>query len=553
MNGAQHIIKTLETAGISTLFGYPGGAIMPVYDALVDSKLNHVLCRHEQGAALAADGYARSTGKLGVCLATSGPGATNLLTGIANAHLDSIPMLAITGQVASPFIGTDAFQEVDILGMALPVVKHSFQVRAASELPWMLLEAMQIAMSGRPGPVLIDVPKDIQLAEIPSVVGFPAADYSLPTAGAGTIEEANLLIEQAKCPLLYSGGGIMLGGAVTALRKYAQRSGIPSVSTLKGIGNHLPEDPYYLGMLGMHGTKAANLAVQQCDLLICIGARFDDRVTGKLDSFAANAKIIHLDIDAAEFGKLKIPDVIIHGELNYSLNQLTSPAEIGNWQQHCVTLKSQHAFTYPKKPPSIYAPQLINRLSQLATEETIISCDVGQHQMWVAQHYQFTHPRHHLSSSGLGTMGYGLPAAIGAQFANPDAQVINISGDGSFMMNIQELATIIRYQLPIKIIIIDNQRLGMVRQWQTLFFTERYSEVDLSDNPDFVKVAQAFGLTAQCINQAEDVEPALQTLLKATTPFLLHVCINPKDNVWPLVPPGVPNDKMLECTKNELL
>ncbi|WP_163834860.1 acetolactate synthase 2 catalytic subunit [Spartinivicinus ruber] len=553
MNGAQHIIKALETAGISTIFGYPGGAIMPVYDALYDSKLNHVLCRHEQGAALAADGYARSTGNLGVCLATSGPGATNLLTGIANAHLDSIPMLAITGQVASPLIGTDAFQEVDILGMALPVVKHSFQVRTPCELPRMLQEAMQIALSGRPGPVLIDVPKDIQLAKIPPLVGFPSLDNSLPTAGTGTIEEANQLILQAKRPVLYSGGGIMLGNAVAALRDYACHSGIPSVTTLKGIGNHLPDDPYYLGMLGMHGTKAANLAVQQCDLLICIGARFDDRVTGKLDSFAENAKIIHLDIDAAEFGKLKTPDVIIHGELNYSLSQLAYSANIAQWQQQCTQLKSQYAFTYPENPPSIYAPQLIHRLAQLSPEETIISCDVGQHQMWVAQHYQFTHPRHHLSSSGLGTMGYGLPAAIGAQFANPSAQVINISGDGSFMMNIQELATIIRYQLPIKIIIIDNQRLGMVRQWQTLFFTERYSEVDLSDNPDFVKVAQAFGLTAQCITQTSEVEPALQAFLKATKPFLLHVCINPKDNVWPLVPPGVPNDNMLECTNNELL
>lgn len=552
MNGAQHIITTLEKTGISTIFGYPGGAIMPVYDALYDSSLNHILCRHEQGAALAADGYARSSGKLGVCLATSGPGATNLLTGIANAHLDSTPMLAITGQVASPLIGTDAFQEVDILGMALPVVKHSFQVRKANELPWMLLEAIQIAQSGRPGPVLIDVPKDIQLADIPALVGYPAADYSLPTAGLGAIKEANQLIQQAQRPVLYTGGGVMLGNAVKALRSYTQKSGIPSVVTLKGIGNYKPDDPYYLGMLGMHGIKAANLAVQQCDLLICVGARFDDRVTGKLEGFAANAKVIHLDVDAAEFGKLKTPDVIIHGELSHTLNQLDIPLSITHWQQHCATLKSQHAFHYPNNQSSIFAPQLINRLSQLAPKNTIISCDVGQHQMWVAQHYSFSHPRHHLSSSGLGTMGYGLPAAIGAQFAAPNALVINISGDGSFMMNMQELATLIRYQLPIKIIIIDNQRLGMVRQWQTLFFTERYSEVDLSDNPDFVKVAQAFGLSAQCITQASEVETALQTLIEATTPHLLHVRIDPTNNVWPLVPPGVSNENMLEHLNESL-
>lgn len=549
MNGAEYIIQALQQAGVSTLFGYPGGAIMPVYDALYDSQLDHILCRHEQGAALAAEAYARSSGKLGVCLATSGPGATNLLTGIANAYLDSIPLLFITGQVASPLIGTDAFQEVDILGMSIPVVKHNYLVKNIQELPRILEEAMVIAQSGRPGPVLIDVPKDIQLAQIVPLNLQMTIDDPV-CCGDESIRQAKHLIAQSQRPVLYSGGGVVLADAVERFRAFSQETGIPSVVTLKGLGNDTEQNPNYLGMLGMHGTKAANLAVQGCDLLICVGARFDDRVTGKLDTFAPKAKVIHLDIDAAEFGKLRQPDIILHGDLKHSLKALSQKLDISPWQQHCQTLRQTHCWRYDHPGESIYAPALIKELGELVFDNTIITTDVGQHQMWVAQHYPVHHPRQFLSSGGLGTMGFGLPAAIGAQFAKPDSTVICFSGDGSIMMNIQELATVNRYRLPIKIIIFDNHRLGMVKQWQELFFTERYSSVELNDNPDFVAVANAFNIPALHIKHKNQIKNALQTLLSAPGAFLLHVEIDPQQNVWPLVPPGAANSEMMECTKN---
>ncbi len=545
MKGAEYLIHALQEASIDTIFGYPGGAIMPVYDAIYDSTIRHILCRHEQGAALAADGYARSSGRLGVCLGTSGPGATNLLTGIANAHLDSIPMLAITGQVASPVMGTDAFQEVDILGMSLPVVKHSFLVQHVDKLPEIINEAIQIATSGRPGPVLIDIPKDIQLAEFDPETPMIESEAILQ-CDSQTLTDARELIMSSEQPVLYSGGGVVLADAVHALRALAQFTGIPCVNTLKGIGNHLPAEPGYLGMLGMHGTKAANLAVHDCDLLICVGARFDDRVTGKLDEFAPQAKVIHLDIDLAEFGKLRRPDICLHGDLTHSLQNLACTPSIALWQQHCVDMKQKYRWRYGHPGPGIWAPDLIHELASQTRDDHIISCDVGQHQMWVAQHYPPAHPNRHLSSSGLGAMGYGLPAAMGAQLANPDCGVINISGDGSFMMNIQELATLKRYGLPVKIIILDNQRLGMVRQWQELFFTERYSETDLSDNPDFAAVARAFGIEAKHIEHRDQVSHAITEMLESKNAYLLHVSINPQENVWPLVPPGVSNSQMME-------
>ncbi|HFB67052.1 MAG TPA: acetolactate synthase 2 catalytic subunit [Aeromonadales bacterium] len=557
MRGADYIIKAIQAAGVDTIFGYPGGAIMPVYDALVahdgGQKIRHILCRHEQGAALAAEGYARSSGKVGVCIATSGPGATNLMTGIANAYMDSIPLVAITGQVASPLIGTDAFQEVDVFGMTLSVVKHSFLVQNIEDLAEVMTQAFSIATSGRPGPVLIDIPKDIQLAEFEfennaaTVVDFSTATTEI--INEELLELAVARIKNSEKPLIYAGGGVVLASATDDFRAFCHATEIPVVTTLKGIGTLTYDDPLNLGMLGMHGTKAANYAVHECDLLIAIGVRFDDRATGKLAEFAPNAGIIHLDIDRAEIGKLKRANISLPGELAPKLNYFSknlSSLYISNWKKRCRNNADKFAWDYDAPIEGIYAPFLINELSKQAEQNTVISCDVGQHQMWVAQHYGFTHPNNHLSSGGLGTMGYGLPAALGAQFAHPDAMVINISGDGSFMMNIQELATIKRYNLPIKIIIIDNQRLGMVKQWQELFFEERYSEVDLSDNPDFVKIAKAFEIEAMTISSKKQIQKGLNNLLKSTSAFLLHVQINSQENVWPLVPPGLNNSQMME-------
>ncbi|MFZ5843474.1 MAG: acetolactate synthase 2 catalytic subunit [Pseudomonadota bacterium] len=545
MNGAQALCKALEAEGVEIIFGYPGGAIMPVYDALLDSKLQHILCRHEQGAALAADGYARASGRLGVCMATSGPGATNLITGIANAYMDSVPMLAITGQVANPLIGTDAFQEVDVFGMTLPIVKHSYLVRDVNELPAIVHEACRIAMSGRPGPVLIDIPKDVQNAICTAELAMPKAERVGELDRAG-IHQARALISSAQKPLLYVGGGVVLGNASAALREFVEATQIPVVSTLKGLGALSFEHPLNLGMLGMHGTKAANFAVQRSDLLIVVGARFDDRATGKLAAFAPNARVIHLDIDEAEFDKLRHAQISLRGDLKRLLPALAVPSHCEPWRSQCLADKAAFAFRYDAPGSGIYAPGLLAALSQQADANTYVSCDVGQHQMWVAQHYGFRAPRQHLSSGGLGTMGYGLPAAIGAQLACPDARVICVSGDGSFQMNLQELATINRYKLPVKIVLFDNQALGMVRQWQQLFFAGRYSEIDLSDNPDFVALAKAFGIPAVRIDSRVQQDEAIRLLLESEGPLLLHVVIDPKENVWPLVAPGKANDDMME-------
>lgn len=550
MNGAQQLIAMLQRKGVSTLFGYPGGAIMPVYDALYQSGLQHVLCRHEQAAALAAVGYARARDQVGICLATSGPGATNLITGLADAMLDSVPVVAITGQVAQPLIGTDAFQEVDVLGLSLAVTKHSILVESVEQLPDALDEAFMIASSGRPGPVLIDIPKDIQLASVgepPAItVTTTEVETAAPRASATVLAQANQLLGLAQRPVAYIGGGVVLGRAVSALRQWLDDTGIPSVTTLKGIGAVAKDYAFHLGMIGMHGTKAANLAVQDCDLLLCLGARFDDRVTGKLSEFAPHAKVIHVDIDAAELGKLRQPTVAIQAELIPTLTQLRERPAIAEWQQHCQALCVQHAWQYDHAGDDIDAPALLHELSTRLPGNSVISCDVGQHQMWVAQHVSFASPHDHLSSSGLGTMGFGLPAAIGAQFARPEDLVINICGDGSFMMNVQELATIHRYRLPVRILLLDNQRLGMVRQWQQLFFEQRYSETELADNPAFADLAAVFGIPGQMIDRAEQVPAALEALITAQGPYLLHVRIDAQANVWPLVPPGASNAQMME-------
>ncbi|WP_426037478.1 acetolactate synthase 2 catalytic subunit [Brevundimonas sp. DC300-4] len=559
-SGARLLVSTLDRLGVEVVFGYPGGAIMPVYDALTGSKLKHILVRHEQGAAFAADAYARATGKVGVCMATSGPGATNLITGIANAMMDSVPMVCITGNVATHLMGTDAFQEIDILGVTLPLVKHSWVVRHPADVPAVIEEAFHVARSGRPGPVLVDLPKDVQVGMTSDDFGFHYPNDVTPLDHAA-IAEAETLIRAAERPLIYIGGGVKIAGAVEALRDFAERTGIPSVSTLNALGSIRTDAPGFLGMLGMHGTRAANEAVQDSDLLIVFGARFDDRATGKLNEFAPHAKVVHFDIDPAEIGKLRAAHVPVIGDMKAGIEALTArmagsekggaSLTIDPWIIRSTSNAKRNAFRYDAPGEGVYAPALLNELSKTAGDSFIAACDVGQHQMWVAQHCAFSRPESHLTSGGLGAMGYGLPAGLGAKLAKPDAHVVTISGDGSFMMNIQELATLRRYGVALKIVLLDNASLGLVRQWQELFFAENYSEVDLSDNPDFVAVAQAFGIEAFMIDRRDQVTDSIARLLAAPGPCLMHVLIDPKENVWPLVPPGKSNGEMMHDTRFE--
>ncbi len=547
-SGARLLIDALERMGADTIFGYPGGAIMPVYDALTGSGIRHILVRHEQSAAFAADAWARVTGRPGVCMATSGPGATNMITGIANAAMDSVPMVAITGQVATSFIGTDAFQEVDIIGMTLPIVKHSWLVRDVADVPAVVAEAFHVAASGRPGPVLIDLPKDIAAGATAHTRAPCFDNRSGSEDDTNALEHAELMIAQAKKPLLYVGGGVGIADAVAELRAFSRRTGIPSVATLKGLGTIPTDDPSFLGMLGMHGTKAANHAVQECDLLICVGARFDDRATGKLSTFAPHARVIHFDIDPAEIGKLREADVAITADLKRVLPAL-HPVGMNTaaWTAKIRKMKDDFAFAYDAPGEGIYAPKLLKDLSEAAGDDFTAACDVGQHQMWVAQHCRFSHPSAHLTSGGLGAMGYGLPAGMAAKLAKPDADVVAITGDGSIMMNIQELATLKRYGIALKILLLDNSSLGLVRQWQELFYDRNYSETNLSDNPDFVQVAQAFGIEAFRITRRDETQGAIRRLLAAEGPCLMHVVIDPFENVWPLVPPGKSNHEMMEA------
>lgn len=547
MNGANLVVECLKAHGVTSLFGYPGGAIMPVYDAIYDSGLDHLLCRNEQGAAMAAIGYARATGKTGVCIATSGPGATNLVTGLGDALMDSIPIVAITGQVASAFIGTDAFQEADVLGLSLACTKHSFIVQNIDELPEIIAKAFQIAQSGRPGPVLVDIPKDVQFAPTllsPIVYEKVAAKVQNPAA----LAQAKALLAQAKRPILYVGGGVGMADGVQAVRSFLDVANIPSVSTLKGLGTIPPQHPLYMGMIGMHGTKAANYAVQECDLLIACGARFDDRVTGKLDTFAPHAKVIHIDIDVAEINKLRKSDVALQGDLIEAVTALTQPLEIESWRADVRKLKADFDFSYQENvgEGEIDPWALLHTLSQRKPQNAIITTDVGQHQMWSAQHMQHYAPENYITSAGFGTMGFGLPAAAGAVKARPTDPTIVITGDGSFMMNIQELGSIKRGNLPVKILLLDNQRLGMVRQWQSLFFHGRHSQTILDDNPDFVMLANAFDIPAERIEKAGEVSAALDRLLNSKGAYLLHVCIPDEENVWPLVPPNACNNDMLD-------
>lgn len=558
--GADLIIDTLYDLGATEVFGYPGGTIMPVYDALFRSlergvPVKHYLCRHEQGAGFAAVGYARSTGKTGVCMATSGPGATNLITALADAKLDSVPVVAITGQVPRPLMGTNAFQEVDVFGLSVASCKHSFQVMDQAELEDTIRQAFIIANEGRPGPVLIDIPKDVQMNQIVKQQPVYLPKTAEDSAHSEQFETAKQLILNAHKPMFYVGGGVDLAGVTEDLAQVLKTTQLPVVSTLKGLGSVSPDYPLNMGMLGMHGNAGANLAVQESDLLIALGARFDDRVTGRLASFAPNAKVLHIDIDNSEINKLRQVELAINCNLKTAMPLLHKELTVlsaeqqqswQDWRTACETYINEHQWRYDFPHDGIYAPALMKELSDKLPNSAVITSDVGQHQMWVAQHMNFHSTKNHLSSGGAGTMGFGLPAAVGAKVARPDDQVVAVCGDGSIMMNIQELGTIKRFGLGVKILLIDNAKLGMVKQWQELFFDQRLSETDLSDNPEFITLAKAFDIPGQTISRADEVSTAIDNFVAHEGPYFLHVKIDAKDNVWPLVPPGAANEDMID-------
>ncbi|MBD1400952.1 biosynthetic-type acetolactate synthase large subunit [Pelovirga terrestris] len=553
LTGSQILLESLKCEGVDTIFGYPGGAVINIYDDLYDSSIHHILTRHEQAAVHAADGYARCTGRVGVVIATSGPGATNTVTGIATAYMDSIPMVIVTGQVPTPLIGNDAFQEADICGITRPCTKHNFLVKNIRDLARTVKEAFYIARTGRPGPVLIDLPKDIQVAThdftYPDTVELRG--YKPTYSGnLRQIEKAAEMILAARRPVLYVGGGINLSGANAELLALAELTRIPVATTLMAMSAFPQRHPLALGMLGMHGTFCANMAVTECDLLIAIGSRFDDRVTGRIDSFAEKAKIIHVDVDPTSIKKNVAVDLPIVGDLldvlsklNDSLDQKTEHLgvfreQLRAWQAHIATWQERHPMAYQPSDTVIKPQYVIQTLRELSQDDAIITTEVGQHQMWTAQFFSFTQPRTFLTSGGLGTMGFGLPAALGAQVAFPERQVIDISGDGSFQMNSQELATLVQYQLPVKIVILNNNYLGMVRQWQQMFFNKRYSQTVMELPIDFVKLAEAYGAVGFNATQVDEVETVIRKAFATPGPVLMNFKISREENVLPMVPAG---------------
>ncbi|MFH2033696.1 MAG: biosynthetic-type acetolactate synthase large subunit [Candidatus Margulisiibacteriota bacterium] len=553
--GAKALIEALKKEGVKDIFGYPGGTVLPIYDELYREKgIRHILTRHEQGAAHAADGYSRVTGKVGVCIATSGPGATNLTTGIANAYMDSIPMVAITGQVATPLIGRDSFQEVDVRGITQPISKHNYLVEKADDIPVVIKEAFHIASTGRPGPVVVDIAKDAQVNKFnfkyPDKVKLPGYKPTLK-GHPRQIKAAAKMISIAEKPVIYAGGGVIASGAYKELRELAEKCNIPVTVTMMGLGAFPDTHPLCLHMLGMHGTVYANYAVQECDLIIAIGARFDDRVTGHIARFAPHAKVIHMDIDPAEIGKNVRVDVPIVGDIKEVLKELLDKIKIDgrkhdSWVAQINDWKEKYPLAY--KDDNELRPQyVIDEVYNLTKgKDTVICTEVGQHQMWAAQFYKFDKPRDWVSSGGLGTMGFGFPASIGAQFARPDALVIDIAGDGSIQMNIQEMATAVNHKLPIKIIVLNNCFLGMVRQWQELLYDERYSQTNLCNNPDLCKVAEAYGAAAMRVTKKADVKKALAEAFKIKDrPVLLDFRVSKTENVFPFVPPGQAINEMI--------
>ncbi len=557
ISGAQAIVKSLEYLGVKDVFGIPGGATLPLYDALADSKIiNHYLMRHEQCAAHAADGYARASGKIGVCMATSGPGATNLVTGIANAYMDSIPIVAFTGQVPTHVIGTDAFQEADITGITLPIVKHSYLVTDATDIPQIVAEAFYIASTGRPGPVLIDIPRDIQqqFIDYHLIEKVTLPGYKPTIKGhARQIKESAKLILESKRPVLLIGGGIITSGASEEVFKLATTHRLPVTWTLMGKGGFPENHELSMGMIGMHGTKTSNMAVQNCDLLIGAGVRFDDRATGNVARFAPHASIIHIDIDPAEVSKIVKASVPIVGDartilkaLNEYLSEFEPKANHEGWLSQIKKWKKNYALRVPRD--KILKPQLlVHTLKKMtAGMEIIVTTGVGQNQMWAAQYFNMEKPRHFISSGGLGTMGFGLPSAIGAQVAKPDALVIDIDGDGSFQMVLQDLATIACYNLPVKIVIINNRYLGMVRQWQQLFYKGKYFAVDLEKGtPDFEELGRAYGIRAKSVKEYSQLEKSISEMLSHEGPFILDVHVEKEENVFPMVPAGAALDEII--------
>ena len=539
--GAEIVIECLKEQGVDVVFGYPGGSILNVYDALYkhSDEIFHVLTSHEQGAAHAADGYARATGKVGVCMATSGPGATNLVTGIATAYMDSVPMVAITCNVTLPILGKDSFQEVDIAGVTMPITKHGYIVKDVNILADTLRKAFHIAKSGRPGPVLVDITKDVTAA---SCEYTPKEPESVERAGHYTQEDLDAALEvisKAKKPYIYLGGGAILSGASEEVRAFAKKLDSPVCDTLMGKGAYDGYDPLYTGMIGMHGTKTSNLGVSECDLLVALGARFSDRVIGNASLFAKNAKILHIDIDAAEINKNIHADVSIVGDLKDVLTKLIARMEQMHhpeWTAHILELKEKYPLKYDDSQLS--CPYIIEELDRITKGNAIITTDVGQHQMWAAQYYHYTKPRTFLSSGGLGTMGYGIGACIGAKTGCPDKICVNIGGDGCFRMNLIELATASRYQIPIIQIIINNHVLGMVRQWQTLFYGKRYSQTVLEDAVDYCKVAEGLGCAAIRVTAKEEVAPAIEKAIALQKPVVIDCRIPEDDKVFPMVPAG---------------
>ncbi|MED1479624.1 acetolactate synthase large subunit [Bacillus altitudinis] len=546
MSGALMLIEALKREKVEVIFGYPGGAVLPIYDKIYDSGLFHVLPRHEQGAIHAAEGYARVSGKPGVVIATSGPGATNLVTGIADAMIDSLPMVIFTGQVATSVIGSDAFQEADVLGITMPITKHSYQVRRPEELPGVIKEAFHIATTGRPGPVLIDIPKDVA-----GIEGTFEYDQPIDLPGYQPKIEPNYLqirklveaVSRAKKPVILAGAGVLHGKASEELRQYVEQQQIPVAHTLLGLGGFPAKHPLFLGMAGMHGTYAANMALHQCDLLISIGARFDDRVTGNLNHFAKHAKVAHIDIDPAEIGKNIHTHIPVVGDSKLVLQELIKQdgkkGESDEWKSQLNQWKEEYPLWYVENEAEGFKPQkLIGYIHQFTKGEAIVATDVGQHQMWAAQFYPFENADKWVTSGGLGTMGFGLPAAIGAQLADQEATVVAILGDGGFQMTLQELAVIRELNLPVKVIVLNNHSLGMVRQWQEIFYEERYSHSKFSEQPDFVKLSEAYGIKGIRISSDEEAQEKLEEALTSREPVFIDVNVARDEKVFPMVAPG---------------
>lgn len=550
MNGAQAVLESLKRENVEVIFGYPGGAVLDLYDALYKTKYPHILTRHEQGAVHAADGYARATGKVGVCFATSGPGATNLITGIATANMDSIPLVCFTGQVTNPLIGKDSFQEADIVGITTPITKHNYLVKKAADLPRVIREAFFIASTGRPGPVVIDIAKDVFTTEIdyeyPEKVHLPGYSGDF-TGDESQLADVMEVLGEAKKPLFFIGGGLTLANQAALFREIVDKTHIPVVSSLMGLGCIPSSQEGFLGMVGMHGSYAANMAVQECDLLIGIGVRFDDRVIGKVAAFAPEARIVHFEVDKAEINKNVVADFPVVGDLRWSLpifSRLLQESAVDYkgsydaWRSHVIEMNSKYPFAYKTNDSYIMPQELIEKVSQLVDDDTVIVTDVGQHQMWAAQFFNSRKPRQFLTSGGLGTMGYGLPAALGAKLGQPDKQVVLFTGDGSIMMNCQEMSTAADNNIDVKVVLLHNRVLGMVTQWQRMFYGKRYSQTLLGGKTDFVKLAEAMGMKACRIEKPEALEPMLKEALAAQGPMLIDVMLPGNEDVLPMVAPG---------------